>query len=95
VAPASEPVWHLFVTRTADPDALAAFLRERGIGTGRHYPQPVHLTDAYRHLGYTEGAFPVSEQIANSCLSLPIFPGMNEEQLASVVSAIEDYFARA
>lgn len=94
VAPASEPVWHLFVVRTAQPEELAAFLRERGIGTGRHYPQPVHLTEAYSHLGYTQGAFPVSESIAGSCLSLPIFPGIGEVQLDAVVSGVEAYFAR-
>lgn len=94
VAPASEPVWHLFVVRTEQPEALAEFLRERGIGTGRHYPQPVHLTDAYAYLGYAEGAFPVSERIAESCLSLPIFPGIGEAQLDAVVSGVEAYFAR-
>jgi dTDP-4-amino-4,6-dideoxygalactose transaminase len=94
VPTSSEPVWHLFVVRTADPSTLAGFLRERGIGSGRHYPQPIHLTGAYRHLGYREGTFPVSEGLARECLSLPIFPGITEEQLGAVVSAIEGYFAR-
>jgi dTDP-4-amino-4,6-dideoxygalactose transaminase len=94
VPEASEPVWHLFVVRTASPEALADFLRERGIGTGRHYPQPVHLTAAYAGLGYAEGAFPMSEALARECLSLPIFPGIREEQLAAVVSGVEAYFAR-
>ncbi len=56
----SEPVWHLYVIRTADPDALAGFLAERGIGTGRHYPEPPHLSAAYTWLGYKRGDFPVT-----------------------------------
>ena len=94
VAADSEPVWHLFVVRTADPPALAAFLAERGIGTGRHYPEPPHLSRAYAHLGYTAGDFPVSEALSREVLSLPIFPGISEEQLASVVDAVSDYFRR-
>jgi dTDP-4-amino-4,6-dideoxygalactose transaminase len=94
VAPASDPVWHLFVVRTADPVSLGAFLSERGIGASRHYPEPIHLTDAYASLGYAEGAFPVSERLARECLSLPIFPGITEEQLERVVTAVRAYFDR-
>jgi dTDP-4-amino-4,6-dideoxygalactose transaminase len=90
----SEPVWHLYVVRTEAPERLADHLRERGIGTGRHYPIPVHLSPAYASLGYAEGAFPVSEALARECLSLPIFPGMTEEQLAAVVAAVGEYFDR-
>jgi len=88
----SDPVWHLYVVRTAEPERLAQYLAERGIGTGRHYPQPIHLAPAFARLGYTEGSFPVAEALARECLSLPIFPGMTEEQLATVVEAIEGYF---
>jgi dTDP-4-amino-4,6-dideoxygalactose transaminase len=88
----SLPVWHLYVVRTADPERLAIFLRERGIGTGRHYPQPVHLTEAYAGLGYREGEFPVAEALARECLSLPIFPGITEAQLEVVVSGVRAYF---
>jgi dTDP-3-amino-3,4,6-trideoxy-alpha-D-glucose transaminase len=95
VAPGpNSPVWHLYVVRTAAPTELADFLRERGIGTGRHYPEPPHLSAAYRSLGYPEGTFPVSEALARESLSLPIFPGIGEEQLEAVVEAIEAYFAR-
>jgi dTDP-4-amino-4,6-dideoxygalactose transaminase len=90
--PESEPVWHLYVVRTADPDGLAAFLAERGIGTGRHYPQPLHRAPAYRRLGHRAGAFPVSERLASEVLSLPMFPSIREEQQAAVVAAIVDYF---
>ena len=92
VAPNSRHVWHLYVVRTADPQALAAFLADRRIATGRHYPQPVHLSGAYAHLGYAPGDFPVTEAIANECLSLPIFPGMTDEELNAVVGAVRAYF---
>jgi dTDP-4-amino-4,6-dideoxygalactose transaminase len=94
VASGSDPVWHLFVVRTADPEALAAFLRERGIGSGRHYPDPVHLCRSYEWLGYGPGAFPVAERLGRECLSLPIFPGMTQAQLDAVVDAIADFFQR-
>jgi dTDP-4-amino-4,6-dideoxygalactose transaminase len=94
VAPGSEPVWHLYVVRTEAPTELADFLRERGIGTGRHYPYPPHLSPAYARLGHRPGAFPVAEGLAAQCLSLPLFPGMQEEQLEGVVAAIGEYFDR-
>jgi dTDP-4-amino-4,6-dideoxygalactose transaminase len=94
IEPGSEPVWHLFVIRTADPNALAEHLSEQGIGTGRHYPQPIHLSTAYESLGKREGSFPVSEALARECLSLPIFPGISEAQLDTVCGAVERYFAR-
>jgi dTDP-4-amino-4,6-dideoxygalactose transaminase len=93
VADGSNPAWHLYVVRTRDPEALAAFLRERGVSSGRHYPQPVHLTRAYAHLGYREGAFPVAEELAREALSLPIFPGITARQLDAVVAAVRAYFS--
>jgi dTDP-4-amino-4,6-dideoxygalactose transaminase len=92
VAEGSNPVWHLYVVRTADPSALGEALRERGIGTGRHYPDPIHLTAAYEHLGYAEGAFPTAERLARECLSLPIFPGMTNVQVEAVVDGIRLFF---
>jgi dTDP-4-amino-4,6-dideoxygalactose transaminase len=88
----SEPVWHIYAVRTADPDRLAGFLRERSIGTGRHYPDPVHLSPAYAWLGHAKGEFPVAEALASEVLSLPMFPGMTEQQVDAVVAAITDYF---
>ncbi len=90
----SEPVWHLFVVRTADPDALARFLLARGIETGRHYPRPVHLTRAYSHLGHGPGDFPVAEALAREALSLPLFPGITDREVDAVAAAVSDYFAR-
>ena len=92
VAPNSSPVWHLYVVRTARPVELAEFLKERGIGTGRHYPQAPHLSPAYAHLGYREGAFPVAEALARDGLSLPIFPGLAAGQVAAVVEGVRAFF---
>jgi dTDP-4-amino-4,6-dideoxygalactose transaminase len=92
VAPGSDPVWHLYPVRTERPEALAAFLRERGIGTGRHYPEPPHLSGAYAHLGRRAGEFPVAEDLAAHLLSLPIFPGMSEAQVDAVAAAVSEYF---
>jgi dTDP-4-amino-4,6-dideoxygalactose transaminase len=88
----SDPVWHLFVVRTADQAGLAESLAQNGISTGRHYPEPVHLSRAYADLGYCEGAFPLAEALAASVLSLPMFPGISEEQLERTAAAIEAYF---
>ncbi len=92
VASGSSPVWHLYVVRTSDPDALGSWLRDRGIGTGRHYPDPVHLTAAYAWLGHGAGDFPVAEALARECLSLPIFPGITVRQLAAVSDAVRTFF---
>jgi len=85
-------VWHLYVVRTSDPDRLSAFLAERRIGTGRHYPEPAHLAPAYSWLGYRRGAFPIAEELCDHALSLPMFAGISEEQLQVVVEAISDFF---
>jgi dTDP-4-amino-4,6-dideoxygalactose transaminase len=94
VPPGSKPVWHLYVLRTARPEELAAFLREKCIGTGRHYPQAPHLSPAYARLGYRRGTFPVAEALADECLSLPLFPGIGEAELGAVVAAVAEYFRR-
>ena len=92
VAPGSDPVWHLFVIQTGDPKGLADHLRARSIGTGFHYPEPVHLSEAYRNLGYPAGSFPVSEGAAGRVLSLPMFPGISQAQLEAVGAGVRSYF---
>jgi dTDP-3-amino-3,4,6-trideoxy-alpha-D-glucose transaminase len=92
--PGARHVWHLYVARTRYRDRLVAHLRERRIGTGLHYPEPPHLSAAYRHLGYGRGAFPVTERLAGEVFSLPIFPGISEGQLENVFAGVRDYYRR-
>jgi dTDP-4-amino-4,6-dideoxygalactose transaminase len=86
-------VWHLYVIQTENRDALAAQLCERGISTGVHYPVPLHLQPAYRHLGYAPGAFPVTERAASRILSLPMFPELTVKQIEYVAGAIHELVA--
>ncbi len=90
----STHVWHVYAVRTADPVGLGDFLAGRGIASNRHYPEPPHLSEAFASLGVGRGAFPVAEAIARETLSLPIFPGISDEQLDAVVSGVRDFFAR-
>lgn len=83
-------VWHLFVALSPERDALRLALEARGVQTGLHYPIPVHLQRAYRHLGHREGDFPVAERIGRECLSLPLFPEMTTEQQDVVVEALAE-----
>ena len=94
VAAGSSPVWHLFPVRTDDPTSLAEFLAARGISTGRHYPEPPHLAAAYAQLGHRLGEFPIAEALGRRVLSLPIFPGISDEQLQAVTTCVREYFAR-
>ena len=73
-AEGNEDVWHLYVVRVAERDRVLAELGAAGIGAGIHYPTPIHLTQAYAHLGHRPGDFPVSERAAEQILSLPMFP---------------------
>jgi dTDP-4-amino-4,6-dideoxygalactose transaminase len=85
-------VYHLYVVRTSKRDDLQAFLNSKGIGTLIHYPIPPHLQDAYSFLGKKIGDFPIAEEIASTCLSLPIWPGMKKEDVVEVSLAIREFF---
>jgi dTDP-4-amino-4,6-dideoxygalactose transaminase len=87
----SRAVYHLYVVRTDDREGLMAFLKEEGIGTGIHYPIPLHMQKAYRHLVYKEGDFPVCERAAREIVSLPMFPQLQPEQQRRVVEAIVQF----
>jgi len=87
----AEHVWHLFVVRTEKRDELQKYLAENGIGTQIHYPIPPHLSGAYKHLGYNEGDFPITERYANTVLSLPIYDGMTDEEAEYVIKVINEY----
>ena len=90
----AQPVYHLYVIRHEERDALKVHLERRGIQTGLHYPYPIHLLEAYRDLGYATGAFPVAEQAARLALSLPIYPEMPPAHVQAVIEGVRGYFAR-
>ena len=89
----AQPVWHLFVVRTKQRDALQAHLAARGIGTQVHYPTPPHLSQAYAGAGWKRGDFPLAETLADEVLSLPIGPHHTAEQIDAVCLAIREFFA--
>jgi dTDP-4-amino-4,6-dideoxygalactose transaminase len=89
--PAGTHVYHLYVVRTPKRDALQAYLKEQGIGTGIHYPIPVHLQPFYADQGYRRGQFPVTEQLCDEILSLPMFPEMTEAQVDYVAEKVCEF----
>jgi len=88
--PWAEPIWHIFPVYHERRDALRVALDERGIQTGVHYPRPVHLQPAYAALGLGPGALPVSERLARTEVSLPMFPELRDDEVEAVVSAVAD-----
>jgi dTDP-4-amino-4,6-dideoxygalactose transaminase len=85
-------VYHLFVIRTKFRDNLSAHLAEHGIGTMIHYPVPPHLQKPYEFLNFRKGDFPITEKIAETCLSLPLWPGMIVPQVERVCEAVREFF---
>jgi dTDP-4-amino-4,6-dideoxygalactose transaminase len=94
-APWSKGVYHLYVIRTPERDRLQAMLLDAGINTGIHYPIPLHLQEAYKHLGYKSGDFPISENAALEILSMPMFPQLQSEQQSRVVAELKAFFLEA
>ncbi|MDT9592549.1 DegT/DnrJ/EryC1/StrS family aminotransferase [Nocardioides zeae] len=86
--PEATDVQHLYVVRVPHRDRVWASLREAGVEAGVHYPTPVHLTGAYRHLGLGPGSFPVAERAAGEILSLPLFPQITEAQQERVAACL-------
>jgi len=84
----AKAVYHLYVVRVPNRDALQKHLAEAGIGTGVHYPIPLHLQKAYAHLGYKKGDFPVSECAAADILSLPMYPGLGVNEQSRVAHQV-------
>lgn len=85
------PNWHLFVVRHKDRDALQKHLQQNGIGTLIHYPVPPHLSEAYSEGKWSRGSFPITEEIADTVLSIPLGPHLALEQAQSVVRAIQSF----
>ena len=87
-SPDRRHVWHLFVVRSSERDKLCRELLNASIGTGLHYPIPLHLQPAYSYLGYQRGDFPVAEKMASECLSLPMFPELEQSELDRVCQGL-------
>lgn len=84
-------VFHQYVVRARHRDALREHLTAAGVGNGVHYPVPIHLTDAYAHLGMPRGSLPVAERMAQTVCSLPIFPSMTSDEVAAVADAVQAF----
>lgn len=95
VPPWVKHVYHIYAVRLEQRDAVAQALAQKGIGTGIHYPIPVHLQEAYSSLGYARGSFPCAEQCANEFLSLPMFPELAPEKVAYVADAVRAIVAES
>ena len=91
VLPGTNPVWHIFGIRCKRRDDLEKFLNEKGIGTNKHYPIPMHLQECYKNLGIAKGALPIAEEISATELSLPMYYGMTEEQIQYVIECINQF----
>ncbi len=85
-------VYHLFVIRTKFRDKLGVHLAEHGIGTMIHYPVPPHLQKPYEYLNFRKGDFPLTEKIAEICLSLPLWPGMTSQQVERICEEVRVFF---
>ena len=92
IDPENEHVFNQYTIRAQKRDELLEFLKEKGIGHKVYYPVPLHLQECYSDLGYQKGDFPVSEQMAEEVLSLPIYPELTTEQLVAVVETIKKFF---
>jgi dTDP-4-amino-4,6-dideoxygalactose transaminase len=89
--PYARAVYHLYVIRADNRDQLSRHLAETGIGTGIHYPVPLHLQKAYHGLGHETGDFPISESAAAQILSLPMYPGLRRDQQTQIVRQLEAF----
>lgn len=87
----SDAIWHLFVVKVENRDEFQEYLKLHGIGTQIHYPIPPHLSKAYEYLGYKEGDFPITENYADTLISLPLYDGMTEEEIMYVINFINRY----
>jgi dTDP-4-amino-4,6-dideoxygalactose transaminase len=90
----AKSVYHLYVIQVPRRDELRAYLADEGIGTGIHYPIPLHLQTAYQGLGFQKGAFPISEKVATEILSLPMYPHLQIDQQQQVVGKVQKFLLR-
>ena len=93
VHPDAEPVWHLYVIRHPDRDALLDHLKTAGVGAGIHYPVPLHRQPAYDYLGMPEGSLPVTERVAAEIVILPMYAELTDAQVAEIAGAVTAFTA--
>ena len=84
-------VYHLFIVRTKERDALREHLDSLGVSSAVHYPFPIHRTEAYADLGLPEGSLPVAERLAEEILTLPLFPTMSDQDVQRIVDAVRSF----
>ena len=92
VARNNEHVYHLYVIQTDQREALMDFLNERSVQTLIHYPVPAHRQDAYNYLNYQKGSLPATEHAVERILSLPMYPGLTDDQVDFVIESICEFF---
>lgn len=92
-ADGAKHVYHLFVVRAPERDALQAYLKDHGIFTGIHYPIPIHLQNAFAYLGHKTGDFPVTEKAVGEILSLPMFAELTDEEIVRIADTIKEFYA--
>ncbi len=84
-------VYHIFAIRSNRRDELETYLNEKGIGTNKHYPIPMHLQGAYKELGMKKGDLPLAEEISATQLSIPMYYGMTPEEISYVIDTINQF----
>jgi dTDP-4-amino-4,6-dideoxygalactose transaminase len=88
----AESAWHVYVVRHPRRDELKKHLETNRIGSALHYPLPLHLQKCYASLGYKQGDFPIAEQAARECLTLPIYPELTDAQIERVAASVKEFF---
>jgi dTDP-4-amino-4,6-dideoxygalactose transaminase len=89
--PGGDHVYHLFIVRSRERDALREHLQAHGVSSAVHYPFPVHRTEAYADLGLGEGSLPVAERLSREICTLPLFPTMSDAEVEHVIAAVESF----
>ncbi len=90
--PGNQHIYHMYVIQAPRRDELQAWLKERGIGTGIHYPVPIHLQNSMSNLGGRKGLFPITEKIVDQIISLPMYAELTDDSIRTVVSAIQGFY---
>ena len=91
IRPGADSTWHQFVVHCERRDELKEYLEKRDIGTLIHYPIPPHLSEAYQYLGKKRGDYPIAEKYADEVLSLPMYHGMTDEEIRTVIDAVNQF----